>query len=206
MNGLPVGLGCREMADEGMPAELGYEWQRLVRDQLSSVRGDARLKRSVDAWPDRFRRRHHRRSYHSEGKVNSVMRPSNSLPTRTRRLALITLLMGAAVLAGCGSSNSSSSSSTTAASTTAAAAAATNSSQPSYCSSLTSLETSVKAIPSTNVVKNGTNSLKSAVAQVQKDATAVVNDAKSDFAAQTSTLKSSVDTLSASVKQFSSPP
>jgi len=66
---------------------------------------------------------------------------------------------------------------------------------------------SVKAIPSpSEIKKNGTNALKSAVSQVQMNATTVVNDAKSQFATQASALKSSVDTLSGSVKQMSSPP
>ena len=38
------------------------------------------------------------------------------------------------------------------------------------------------------------------------NATTVVNDAKSQFASQTSALKSSVDKLSGSVQQMSSPP
>lgn len=80
------------------------------------------------------------------------------------------------------------------------------SSKPSYCSSLTNLQDSIKALPSTNVVQNGLGGLKSAVAKIESNAQAVVNDAKGDFPNETNALKSSVDTLSATVKQAASSP
>ena len=66
--------------------------------------------------------------------------------------------------------------------------AACGSSKPSYCSSLSSLKSSVKALPTTNVVSGGTNALKSAVTKVQNDANAVISGAKSDFPNETSAL------------------
>ena len=81
------------------------------------------------------------------------------------------------------------------------------STKPSYCAALSNLEASVKAIPSIDEIKkNGTSALESAVVKVQADANIVVSEAKTDFASQTSALKTSVDKLSASVKQLSSPP
>jgi len=52
--------------------------------------------------------------------------------------------MAAAAIAaaGCGSSNSS-----------------TTSAAPAFCSSLTTLKSSVKALPTTDIIKNGTNAL-----------------------------------------------
>jgi hypothetical protein len=82
--------------------------------------------------------------------------------------AIVALSSPAALLAGCGSS------------------------KPSYCSSVDSLKSSVQALPQTNVIKNGTNGLKSAVTKVQSDANAVVSSAKSDFPNETSALQSSV--------------
>jgi hypothetical protein len=78
--------------------------------------------------------------------------------------------------------------------------------KPSYCSSLDSLQSSIKAVPSTNVVQNGTSALKSALTKVQDDAKAVVNGAKSDFPNETSALSSSVTALAGSAKTLGSNP
>ena len=119
----------------------------------------------------------------------------------------LTLALGAVLLAGCGSNSSTSThaASTTAAATTTAATS-TAASKPPYCAAISTLEQSVKAIPNVSVIKNGTSSLKAAVAQVQTNATTVVNEAKTQFATQTSALKTSVDTLSTSVQQLASTP
>ena len=85
-------------------------------------------------------------------------------------------------------------------------AACGGSSKPSYCSSVSSLESSIKAVPTTNIVQTGLSGLESAVAKVQSDAQTAINDAKSDFPTETSALKSSVDTLSATVKQAANAP
>jgi hypothetical protein len=87
-----------------------------------------------------------------------------------------------------------------------AIAACGGSSKPSYCSSVSTLESSIKALPSTNVIQNGVSALESAVSKVQTEAQTAVNDAKSDFPTETSALKSSVDTLSATVKKAVSSP
>jgi phage-related protein len=80
------------------------------------------------------------------------------------------------------------------------------SSKPSYCSSVNDLKNSIKALPSTDVIKNGTSALQSAFSKVQDNATAVVDDAKSDFPTETTAVKNSVDALSNTVKQVSSSP
>ncbi len=86
----------------------------------------------------------------------------------------------------------------------AAIAACGGSSKPSYCSSVSNLKSSIKALPSTNIVATGLNGLESAVTKVQSDATTAINAAKSDFPTETSALKSSIDTLSTTVKEAAS--
>ena len=121
-----------------------------------------------------------------------------------RRLRVLApLLAGIVVLAACGSGSSSSSSGGTAA---GASTGTTASSKPSYCVDVRKLEESVKALPSTNVVKNGTNAIKAQVAQVQSNATAAVNAVKSEFAPEAAAVESSVNALSATVKQLASSP
>ena len=88
----------------------------------------------------------------------------------------------------------------------AGAVAACGSSKPSYCSKVSNLETSIKAIPSTNIVQTGLSGLESALTKVQSDAQTAINAAKSDFPNETSALKSSIDTLSTTVKEATSSP
>ena len=78
------------------------------------------------------------------------------------------------------------------------------SSKPGYCSAVSNLQKSVKALPQTDVVSNGVSALQSALAKVQTDAKAVVNAAKSDFPTETSNLSSSVDTLKSTIKSLPS--
>jgi hypothetical protein len=85
-------------------------------------------------------------------------------------------------------------------------AACGGSSKPSYCSAVNDLTASIKALPSTDVIANGTNALKSAFNKVQDNANAAVNAAKSDFPNETAALKSSVDALSNTVQQATSSP
>ncbi len=85
-------------------------------------------------------------------------------------------------------------------------AACGGSSKPAYCSSISNLETSVKALPSANTISGGVSSFKAAVAKVQSDAAAVVNNAKSDFPSETSAINSSVNALTTTVKQLTSAP
>lgn len=128
-------------------------------------------------------------------------RPDNG-PPRLHLTCLVALALGAALLVGCGSSSSTS----THAAATTTAATTTAAGKPPYCAAISNLEQSVKAIPNVSVVKNGTSSLKAAVSQVQSDATTVVNEAKSQFATQTSALKTAVNALSTSVQQMASSP
>jgi hypothetical protein len=76
------------------------------------------------------------------------------------------------------------------------------SSKPSYCSSLTNLKTSVKALPTTDVIKNGTNALKANVDKVVNNAHAVVNSAKKDFPSETSAITTAADSLKTTVNQL----
>ena len=85
------------------------------------------------------------------------------------------------------------------------ALAGCSSSKPAYCTDRTSLENSVKGLTSLNV-SSGISGLKSQVATIQSDATALVTSAKSDFPTQTSAITSSVDALTSSVAGLSSSP
>lgn len=85
-------------------------------------------------------------------------------------------------------------------------AACGGSSKPAYCSSISTLEASVKALPSSSTISGGVSGFKAAVAKVQSDATAVVNNAKTDFPTQTSAISTSVNALTATVKQLTSTP
>ncbi len=85
------------------------------------------------------------------------------------------------------------------------ALAGCGSSKPAYCADRTSLENSVKGLTSLNV-SSGISGLKSQVATIQSDATALVSSAKSDFPTQTSAITSSVDALKSSVAGLSSSP
>jgi len=95
---------------------------------------------------------------------------------------VVGLMLAGLLLAGCGSS------------------------KPGYCSAVNNLKASIKALPSTDVVANGTNALKSAFSEVQDNATAAVNAAKSDFPTETAAVTNSVDALSNTVKQATSSP
>jgi hypothetical protein len=85
------------------------------------------------------------------------------------------------------------------------ALAGCGSSKPSYCSTRTSLENSVKNLPS-SVSSSGISSLQTQVKTIENQATTLVNQAKSDFPSETSAVKSSVDTLSSAVKALPSNP
>jgi hypothetical protein len=85
------------------------------------------------------------------------------------------------------------------------ALAGCGSSKPAYCSTRTSLENSVKNLPS-SVSSSGISSLPSQLTTIEGQATTLVNNAKSDFPTQTSAVKSSVDTLSSAVKALPSSP
>ncbi len=100
-------------------------------------------------------------------------------------MAAVVLTAG---LAGCGSSS------------------ATTASKPAYCTNVANLKASVKALPSTNIVQNGVSALEASVTKVQTDAQAVVSSAKSEFSGQTTALKTSVDTLTTTVKQVTTSP
>jgi hypothetical protein len=85
------------------------------------------------------------------------------------------------------------------------ALAGCGSSKPAYCSNRTSLQNSIKTLPS-SVSSSGISALPSEVTKIKSDATTLVSSAKSDFPNETSALKSSVDALDSSVKALPSSP
>jgi hypothetical protein len=99
---------------------------------------------------------------------------------------LLAVLIGGALLTGCGGSSSS---------------------KPAYCDPVTKTENAVKSLPTVeDVKKNGVGTLKSALSTLEQNATKAVNQAKSDFSSQTTALKNSVDALSSTVKALASAP
>lgn len=107
-----------------------------------------------------------------------------SCSRHTAVVGLLALLIGGALLAGCGSS-----------------------SKPAYCSPVSKVENAVKSLPTVDdVKKNGLGTLKTAVLQLQKNATSAVSQAKSDFSGQTTALRSAVDALTSTIKQVTGTP
>ena len=99
------------------------------------------------------------------------------------RTAVATVVAGALfALAGCGSS-----------------------SKPAYCSDITTLENSVKNLPSVTS-SSGVSGLKSQINTIVSDANSVVSSAKGDFPSQTSAVKTSVDALQSAVKALPASP
>ena len=84
--------------------------------------------------------------------------------------------------------------------------AACGSSKPSYCSDVSSLQQSVKDLGSVDLSSGGVSALESQLKKVEADAKSVVSSAKDDFPNETSALQSSVDALSAAVKQTGQSP
>ena len=102
---------------------------------------------------------------------------------RLTRAAIRALLLGVAAVAlmaasGCGGSEGS---------------------KPGYCAGRDELRQSVEDLPGV-VAKGGLSELQVQLLTVRTNATALAEDAKSDFPAETSALTSSVDALSAAVK------
>lgn len=102
----------------------------------------------------------------------------------TRLLLAFVIAAGVVAVVGCSSSSSS---------------------QPAYCTARANLENSIKGLTGLNA-SSGVSGLKSQVAKIETDATALVNAAKSDFPSQTSAITSSVDALKSSVTTLSSSP
>lgn len=94
--------------------------------------------------------------------------------------ALLAVLLGGALLIGCGSS-----------------------SKPAYCDPVSKTENAVKSLPTAEDVKtNGLGTLTSALSTLEQNATTAVSQAKSDFSSQTTALKNSVDALAITGKQL----
>jgi hypothetical protein len=111
-------------------------------------------------------------------------RPDNHPICRRRAapLALLALLIGGGLLAGCGSS------------------------KPAYCDPVSKTENAVKSLPTVQDVKeHGVGTLTSALSTLKQNATTAINQAKGDFSSQTTALNNSVNALSSTVKRLTSP-
>lgn len=112
--------------------------------------------------------------------------------TRTRRLATVgaALLLGSLTLAGC--SNSDNTSSTTPSPTTTTSAAASPTATPQVCIDAEVTKASLQSIVSVNVLKDGTNALRSNFAAFKSDADTLIASAQSEFSTQTTAVKDSI--------------
>lgn len=125
---------------------------------------------------------------------------------RVRALAaLAAVAIGAGPLAACGTSNSSSTSKSPSggASTNPTGGAAA---PAPYCTALTNLESSIKALAGPEVVHHGTSALEANFEKVKQNAEAVLDATRSEFPSQSAALKSSVDTLASTVEQIAHAP
>ncbi|MFT4048419.1 MAG: hypothetical protein QM648_01115 [Solirubrobacterales bacterium] len=77
--------------------------------------------------------------------------------------------------------------------------------KPQYCSDLTTLQTSVKDLPS-QATNKGVSGLKSQITTIENNAKALVSSAKSDFPTESSAVESSVNQLTSSVSAVASTP
>jgi len=84
------------------------------------------------------------------------------------------------------------------------ALAGCGSGKPGYCTDRANLENSIKGL--SNLNGSGISGLKSQLTQIQSDANALVNSAKSDFPNETSAISSSVSALKDSVTALPSGP
>jgi hypothetical protein len=75
-------------------------------------------------------------------------------------------------------------------------------SKPAFCSHVSELESSLKALGSLNA-QSGVSGLEAALAKVNSSAKAVVSSAKSEFPTQTAAIESSVSALNSTVKELS---
>ena len=78
------------------------------------------------------------------------------------------------------------------------------SSKPAYCSDLSNLEASVKALGDVNVVQNGVGALTTALDKVKTNAQAFASSAKGALQPQANALESSVQAVGTSLTQLTS--
>ena len=77
------------------------------------------------------------------------------------------------------------------------------SSKPAFCSHVSELESSLKALGSLNA-QSGVSGLEAALAKVNSSAKAVVSSAKSEFPTQSAAIEKSVNALDVTVRELSS--
>jgi hypothetical protein len=78
-------------------------------------------------------------------------------------------------------------------------------SKPAYCTNRANLQSSVKGLTNLSA-GSGLSGLEAQLTKIQSDANALVSSAKSDFPNETSAIKSSVSTLTATVKSLPASP
>jgi ABC-type oligopeptide transport system substrate-binding subunit len=86
----------------------------------------------------------------------------------------------------------------------AALTACGGSSKPGYCSDVSDFKSAVGDLKDVNLSKDGVDGFTSAAQKVETTGTALVSSAKSEFASETSALKSSLASMQTSISQLSS--
>jgi hypothetical protein len=123
-----------------------------------------------------------------------------SVPRPGRRSGLLALGVTALVCAlavGCSSSGSGSGTGSTTAS---------SSSTPAYCAAADELKASVQNLGKVSVAANGIDTLKTALSNVQSSAKTLADEAKSEFAPETTALQSALSGLETAVKSVQGQP
>ena len=78
-------------------------------------------------------------------------------------------------------------------------------SKPGFCADKSALEESIKALPG-SVTSGNIDALKTQAQEVESDARALVDSAKSDFPSETSAITSSIDSVKTAIEGLSDSP
>jgi hypothetical protein len=114
--------------------------------------------------------------------------------------------LGAGLLAAACSSGSTPASGTSPSGTPSASASATPTATTLVCQDAADLRTSLHNLTHSKVSTGGVTELKSNLAQVHTDLTALITHAKGEWQTQTSALKSALTTLQTAISDLSSSP
>ena len=135
------------------------------------------------------------------GGWGNTIRATAARPHRAR--AVVAVLATGLLLAACSSSGTSSPSSPSASpATTSAAAAAAPSPTSAVCQAVANLRTSVNALTHVKIGKGTVNEIKSDLANVEADFTALTAQLHGESSAQASALKSALDALKTAVSNL----
>jgi hypothetical protein len=134
------------------------------------------------------------------------MKPTTVHRSVQWHLAAVAAGLALLAAAGCGSGSSTSSASAPTASAAASSPAASPTATSVLCTDAAALRTSLGNLTHLNVGAGTVNQIKTNLTDVQANLTTFVNDAKGEWQAQTSALKSATDKLDAALKNLKAHP